>query len=92
MLATEIIRKPLVTEKTTFASGEMNRYAFLVNGKATKPQIRKAIQDLYGVRVLDVATQNKKGRFRRYRYGLVELPTIKRAVVKVHPEDKIELL
>ncbi len=59
--------------------------------RATKPQIRKAVEALYGVRVLSVATQNRPGKVRRHRYGYVNTPTTKRAVVKVHAEDRIEL-
>jgi large subunit ribosomal protein L23 len=90
MEPTAVIKKPLVTEKSTFLA-ESNRYAFQVDQRATKPQIRKAIEALYGVRVLSVATQNRPGKVRRFRYGYVTTPTTKRAVVKVHADDRIEL-
>jgi large subunit ribosomal protein L23 len=90
MEPTTIIKKPLVTEKSTFLA-EANRYAFQVDKRATKPQIRKAVETLYGVRVLSVATQNRPGKVRRFRYGYVNTPTTKRAVVKVHADDRIEL-
>jgi large subunit ribosomal protein L23 len=90
MEPTTIIKKPLVTEKSTFLA-EANRYAFQVDKRATKPQIRKAVEALYGVRVLSVATQNRPGKVRRFRYGYVNTPTTKRAVVKVHADDRIEL-
>lgn len=91
MLPTTVIRKPLITEKATFGSGELNRYGFEVDTRATKQQIRRAVQELYNVRVLSVATQVRHGRSRRTRYGVVQLPDTKRAIVKVHAEDKIEL-
>jgi large subunit ribosomal protein L23 len=90
MEPTALIKKPLVTEKSTFLS-ESNRYAFLVDLRATKPQIKRAIEAIYNVRVLSVATQNRPGKLRRFRYGLIRTPTTKRAVVKVHDEDRIEL-
>ena len=90
MEPTALIKKPLVTEKSTFLS-ESNRYAFQVDLRATKPQIRRAIESIYNVRVLSVATQNCPGKLRRFRYGLVRTPTTKRAIVKVHDEDRIEL-
>jgi large subunit ribosomal protein L23 len=90
MEPTTIIKKPLVTEKSTFLA-EANRYAFQVDKRATKPQIRKAIEVLYGVRVLSVATQNRPGKVRRFRYGYINTPTTKRAIVKVHADDRIEL-
>ncbi|MHC5005066.1 MAG: 50S ribosomal protein L23 [Planctomycetota bacterium] len=91
MLATEVIIKPLITEKATFQSGELNRYSFAVDRRATKTEIRRAIEELYKVRVLEVATMNRKGTQRRNRYGFWNTPNVKRAVVKVHPEDRIEL-
>ena len=91
MLATEIIVKPLITEKATFQSQTWNRYAFEVSRKATKPQIKRAVEELYSVRVLDVSTQIRKGQMRRNRYGFWKTKDMKRAMVKIHPDDRIEL-
>ena len=91
MEATTVIRKPLVTEKTTFGT-ERNRYAFEVDRRADKIQIKKAIEELYGVRVLKVATQNRKGQLRRNKFGYWKTKAHKQAVVKVHPDDRIELI
>ena len=44
MEPTRVIRKPLITEKSTYMSTELNRYAFQVDRRATKPQIRRAIE------------------------------------------------
>ncbi|MEC8321785.1 MAG: 50S ribosomal protein L23 [Planctomycetota bacterium] len=92
MHATQVIRKPLVTEKATVDSSEYNRYAFEVDRRATKADIRRAVEDLFKVRVVSVATQNRKGETRRMRYGSVTPAAVKRAIVKLHPEDRIELL
>jgi large subunit ribosomal protein L23 len=91
MEATTVIRKPLITEKSTIESSERNRYAFEVDRRATKPQIRKAVEELYGVRVIGVATQNRKGCMRRNRFGYWRTKDIKRAIVKLHPDDRIDL-
>ena len=91
MEPTVVIRKPLITEKATFASADANRYAFQVDTRATKPQIRKAVEALYGVRVVSVSTQNRVGKSRRYKYGYIRTAPTKRAVVKIHPDDRIEL-
>ncbi len=91
MEPTTVIRRPLVTEKNTFYANEFNRYGFEVDPRATKDQIKAAVQALYGVRVLSVATQNRKGQLKRNRFGFYRKGQHKRAVVKVHPEDKIEL-
>ncbi|MFK7959976.1 MAG: 50S ribosomal protein L23 [Phycisphaerales bacterium] len=91
MEATQVIRKPLITEKATVESGEFNRYTFEVDRRATKPDIKSAIESLYGVRVVAIATQNRKGQLRRNRFGSWRSKSFKRAVVRVHPEDRIEL-
>ena len=91
MEATVIIKKPLVTEKTTFASNENNRYTFNVDPRASKTQIKGAVEALYGVRVIGVATQNRKGQMRRSRHGFWRAAQKKIATVKVHPDDRIEL-
>ncbi len=91
MEATHIIRRPVVTEKASTQTGAANRYTFEVDGRARKDQIKAAVQQLYKVRVLAVSTQIRKARDKQYKYGLVAGALTKRAIVKVHPEDKIEL-
>ncbi|MDP6602315.1 MAG: 50S ribosomal protein L23 [Phycisphaerales bacterium] len=91
MLATTVIKKPLVTEKSSFGSDQFNRYAFEVDGRADKGDIKSAVEELYGVRVVSVATQTRKGRTRRNKFGFFRAGNQKRAIVKVHPEDRIEL-
>ncbi len=100
--STYIIKRPMITEKGTWeATGlrprgrtrgqPLNRYAFLVDLHATKPQIKAAIEDLYKVRVENVRTQVRKGVHFRTRYGLGQKPDTKKALVELHPEDKIEI-
>jgi large subunit ribosomal protein L23 len=90
MHAVRVIKRPLVTEKSTMNS-EKHRYGFEVDPKATKPQIKQAVEELYDVRVISVATQNRKGRMKRNKFGHYRVGNMKKAIVKVHPEDKIEL-
>jgi len=92
MRSTDVIRRPLVTEKSTWEASKHNRYAFEVDRSARKPDVRAAVQDLYGVRVLEVAIQNRKGQMRRNKFGHWKTRDIKRAIVKIHPEDRIELI
>lgn len=86
-----IIKKPLLTEKNTFHSGEFNRHCFLVDRRARKDEIKAAIEELYGVHVISVATQNRKGRNRKTKHGYVQEPVTKKAVVKLREGDAIEL-
>ncbi len=57
-----IIKKPVITEKMTAISEKLNRYAFVVDNRANKYQIKKAIEELYGVKVTDVNTMNYTGK------------------------------
>jgi large subunit ribosomal protein L23 len=58
----EILLKPIVTEKMTSQADKFNRYGFLVAPKANKLQIKKAVEDLYGVKVEAVNTINYGGK------------------------------
>ena len=88
---TNIIIKPLITEKTTHRQTTRNEYTFQVTPNATKPEIRKAVEKLYEVKVLDVRTINRKGKPRRTRYKMTHTSTTKRAIVVLEENSKIEL-
>ncbi|MBL9141150.1 MAG: 50S ribosomal protein L23 [Phycisphaerae bacterium] len=90
MEATTVIKIPIITEKVT-QLGEFNQYAFRVDSRATKTDIKKAIQEIYGVTVTAVTTQVRRERDRTYKYGKIEGSTWKRAVVRVAEGQKIEL-
>jgi large subunit ribosomal protein L23 len=60
-----IIRYPSVTEKNTALRSSQNKYVFEVDPKATKPQIKKAIEVLFNVKVLSVNTMVVKGKLKR---------------------------
>ena len=85
-----VIIRPVISEKT-YALLAANKYTFRVHDDATKPQVRQAVEAIFGVRVLDVRTQNVKpkskqrGLYRGKRRGW------KKAIVTLHPEDSIEL-
>ncbi len=90
--AHQVVLAPLVTEKGTHQSTNehQNAYSFQVNLWANKDQIKRAVQELFNVRVLKVRTQLRLGKRRRYRFTLGKLSNWKKAIVKLHPEDKIE--
>lgn len=89
--AIHIVKKPLITEKSTWESGDRNRYSFEVALSARKPQIKAAIEKLYGVRVERVSTQVRKGKYFRTRFGPAKTSDWKKATVELHEEDRIEL-
>ena len=88
---TQIIKRPLITEKATWEGEARNRYSFVVDRKSTKPQIRRAIEFLYDVRVEKVSTQVRKGVYRRTRYGTSRTSSWKKAIVQLRKDDKIDL-
>ena len=89
--STQVIKGPLITEKGTWEGEKNNRYTFEVHFRASKPQIRRAIEHIYEVRVTKVATQIRKGKYLRTRFGTGKTSSWKRATVQVHPDDRIEL-
>ncbi len=91
MDATYVIKKPLLTEKSTFAMNEEARYTFLVDCGASKDEIKRAVESLYGVKVVGVTTQNRKGRERRLKYGWVTEKVTKKATVRLAEGQTIEL-
>ena len=90
MEPTTVIKMPIVTEKAT-AAGEHNQYAFKVDNRATKTDVKQAIEAIYGVKVVDVKTQVRRERDRTYKYGKIPGKTWKRAMVRVAAGQKIEL-
>ena len=89
--ATQIIKRPLVTEKSTWEGAARGRYSFLVDMHADKRQIKDAIAEIYKVRVAKVRTQVRKGRAYRTRHGVANTGDWKKAIVALHPDDKIDL-
>jgi large subunit ribosomal protein L23 len=88
---TDVIIKPLITEKTTHQQTTRNAYAFEVRRTASKPQIRQAVEKLYDVKVLEVRTMNRKGKPRRSRFKVDTTSDWKRAVVVLEENSRIEL-
>lgn len=87
----QVILRPLVTEKGVHRSSRYNAYAFEVAKAATKIDIRKAVEELFNVKVVHVHTQNRKGKPRRNRFKSTHTRDWKKAVVKLSPEHRIEL-
>lgn len=85
----QVIVRPLVTEKGVHQSERLNAYTFAVHPLANKDDIRKAVESLWSVRVVAVRTQNRKGKPRRSRLNQGHTQDWKKAVVKLHDEDRI---
>ena len=87
---TQVIKGPLITEKLSIQTENDNIYGFKVDKRANKVQIRKAIERLWGVKVVRVNTMTRKGKPRRVRTGWSKSPDWKRAIVKLAEGDRIE--
>ncbi|MBX7165282.1 MAG: 50S ribosomal protein L23 [Pirellulales bacterium] len=86
----QVILRPLVTEKGMHRSTRYNAYAFEVNKLATKIDIRRAVEELFDVKVVAVRTQNRKGKPRRSRFRATLTKDWKKAVVQLDPEHRID--
>ena len=86
-----IIKMPLLSEKGTYGMNEQGRYAFLVDPRATKTEIKAAVEAIYKVKVDGVNTQVRKAKIRRLKYGAVAGATTKKATIRLKAGEKIEL-
>ena len=83
----QVIIRPLITEKGTHTSTHRSAYPFEVNLWATKDEIRYAAEELFGVKVKKVRTQNRKGKHRRYRFRMGKLSNWKKAIIILKPDS-----
>ena len=85
-----IIRAPLITEKAT-ALSERNQVVFRVSLEASKPEIKAAVQALFGVTVTNVNTLVQKGKRKRFKGRPGQRSDIKKAYVELAPGQTIDL-
>lgn len=86
----QVILRPLVTEKGVHRSTRHNAYAFEVNRLATKTDVRRAVEEMFDVKVLKVRTQNRKGKPRRTRFRYAYTKDWRKAIVTLDPEHRID--
>ncbi len=90
----DVLRRPLVTEKSSYQSGKLNQYSFIVSDTATRTQVKDAIETLYDVNVVRVNVINvppKRGRRLRSRRVLIRKPAYKKAVVTLAEGQRLEI-
>ncbi len=88
----DIIRRPVITEKTDRLADELNQYVFEVHPRANKAMVKKAVEEIFGVDVLRVRIINMPAKIsRRWRRPYVRVKAWKKAIVTVAPDQKIEL-
>jgi len=90
----DIILKPIITEKMTDKSEKLNQFGFIVHKRANKLQIKKAVEELYGVEVLTVNTMNYKGKnsWRYTKTGIIsgKKADFKKAIVTLPEGETID--
>jgi large subunit ribosomal protein L23 len=95
MKLSEVLIRPILTEKANAQQEKLRRYAFKVNRKANKLEIKKAVEDFYGITVVDVNTVvvPSKARSRSTKAGLItgRKPGYKKALVTVAVGESIDL-
>ena len=89
MLPEEIIVRPVITEKSNDEM-QSGKYTFEVNKKATKVEIGKAVEKLFGVKVLNVNTMNVNGKKKRVGYHQGRTSDWKKAIVTIDTDPKAE--
>ncbi len=89
----DIIKRVLLTEKGTRLTEEQNKYVFRVSPDANKVEIKRAVEELFNVRVMAVNTMSRKGKKKRLRTAHAgKTAAWKRAVVTLNAEDSINLI
>jgi len=86
----EIIRRPVITEKTTLQKEQANQVTFEVDPKANRIEIRKAVESLFSVKVSGVRTAHVEGKIKRRGRILGKRKDWKKAVVTLRPGERIE--
>jgi large subunit ribosomal protein L23 len=92
--AYDILKRPLVTEKTAYQSSKLNQYSFEVPLDATRTQVKEAVEEAFEVTVLKVNTlivPAKKSRRGRSRRLTIRKSAYKKAIVTIGPEDRIPI-
>ncbi len=90
------IIRPVVTEKSSHQARGNTKlhggsYTFEVRSQANKAEVRDAVEKIYGVKVVDVRTNVRKGKLRRFRLHYGRMSDIKRAIVTVDKDSHIDL-
>jgi large subunit ribosomal protein L23 len=85
----QLIKAPRITEKSTLIQSEYNQYVMEVDPRATKPQIKEAVEKIFGVKVTRVNTLNVKGKVKVTQKHKRQTQAIKKAYVTLSPGDKI---
>jgi large subunit ribosomal protein L23 len=88
----QVIKRPLITEKSSFAQANANQYFFRVDPRATKNDVRNAVESIFKVSVREVRTMNVIGKRKRVGRNIGVTSNWKKAMVTLKEGDRIEFL
>jgi large subunit ribosomal protein L23 len=86
----KIIRRPIITEKGSTLKDDNNQLVFEVDPKSNKSEIRKAVEKLFKVTVLEVRTQNRQGKRKRVGRMVGRKKSWKKAIVTIKQGDRVD--
>ena len=87
----DIILSPVVSEKSYDLIEDHNTYTFVVDPRVNKTEVKQAIETIFGVKVVRVNTQNRKGKLKRTGYVIGKRSDRKRALVTLADGDEIDI-
>jgi large subunit ribosomal protein L23 len=90
MISYEVIKRPLITEKSTIQKESANQITFEVDRQANRVEIKKAVEDIFKAKVASVRTLQVMGKFKRRGRILGKRNDYKKAVVRLMPGERIE--
>lgn len=90
MIDYDIIRRPVITEKTNIQKDEANQVTFEVDPRANRIEIKRAVEQIFNVKVADTRTMNVSGKLKRRGRILGKRRNWKKAIVTLMPGERIE--
>lgn len=85
----EVLKRPVLTEKSNYQAEALHRYTFEVDPRANKHQVREAVEQIFDVTVVNVNMMKVRGKSRRLGRHVGRTPNWKKAIVTVAPGDSI---
>ncbi len=87
----DVLKSPVITEKSSVMQADQNKYVFKVDSRANKKQIKDAVEKIYDVKVVNVHTMNVRGKMKRLRANYGRTSGWKKALVTLKPGNSIDL-
>ena len=90
MINYDIIKRPIISEKTNIQKEKSNQVTFEVDPRANRIEVQRAVERIFNVKVADIHTMNVRGKFKRRGRILGKRRNWKKAIVKLMPGERIE--